>query len=130
MAVEIIKIEKIIKDGNTTDFVNVTFTVDKKTYTTRYPIQDVGDKQKLKQFVWDKAKFYEVKNNFTDITKKITISEKDFEQPEQNETPEQILEMAIMELEKQKRYLDLGLITQNEYNTELSKVKDLMNTKE
>lgn len=41
-------------------------------------------------------------------------------------TPEQIFQEAVQKLEQSKRYLDLGLITAEEYATELAKVKLLM----
>jgi len=41
-------------------------------------------------------------------------------------TAQEIFETAVMELESKKRYLDLGLITAEEYNIELAKVKLLM----
>jgi len=41
-------------------------------------------------------------------------------------TTEQIFQNAVQILEQKKRYLDLGLITQTEYDTELAKVKLLM----
>jgi len=45
---------------------------------------------------------------------------------EQNPTDEQIFDIAVAGLEQKKRYLDLGLITKEEYDTELAKVKLLM----
>jgi len=45
---------------------------------------------------------------------------------EQNPTDEEILQDAIQILEQKKRYLDLGLITKEEYDIELAKVKLLM----
>ena len=41
-------------------------------------------------------------------------------------TTEQIFQEAVQKLEQSKRYLDLGLITKEEYDTELAKVKLLM----
>jgi hypothetical protein len=41
-------------------------------------------------------------------------------------TKEQIFQEAVGKLEQQKRYLDLGLITKEQYDTELAKVKLLM----
>lgn len=41
-------------------------------------------------------------------------------------TPEQIFQEAVMGLEQKKRYLDLGLISKEQYDTELAKVKVLM----
>ena len=41
-------------------------------------------------------------------------------------TAEQIFQEAVGKLEQQKRYLDLGLITKEQYDTELAKVKLLM----
>jgi len=41
-------------------------------------------------------------------------------------TPEQIFQEAVQKLEQSKRYLDLGLITKEQYDTELAKVKLLM----
>lgn len=41
-------------------------------------------------------------------------------------TPQELFDTAVMGLEQKKRYLDLGLITVEEYNIELAKVKLLM----
>jgi hypothetical protein len=41
-------------------------------------------------------------------------------------TEQQIFDNAVQVLEQKKRYLDLGLITAEEYDTELAKVKRLM----
>ena len=41
-------------------------------------------------------------------------------------TTEQIFQEAVGKVEQQKRYLDLGLITKEQYDTELAKVKLLM----
>jgi len=41
-------------------------------------------------------------------------------------TTEQIFQNAVQKLEQSKRYLDLGLITKEQYDTELAKVKLLM----
>jgi hypothetical protein len=41
-------------------------------------------------------------------------------------TKEQIFQEAVGKLEQQKRYLDLGLITKEQYDIELAKVKLLM----
>jgi len=41
-------------------------------------------------------------------------------------TTEQIFQNALQGLEQKKRYYDLGLITKEEYDTELAKVKLLM----
>ncbi len=45
---------------------------------------------------------------------------------ETTQTPEQIFQEAVGKLEQSKRYLDLGLITKEQYDTELAKVKELM----
>ena len=63
--VEITKIEKIIEKEKLMDFVLITFKTDLGiTATTRYPIQDVQDTAKMKQFVYEKAKFIDAKESF------------------------------------------------------------------
>ncbi|MFA5432161.1 MAG: hypothetical protein WC319_04720 [Candidatus Paceibacterota bacterium] len=41
-------------------------------------------------------------------------------------TPEQIFQEAVQKLEQSKRYMDLGLISKEQYDVELAKVKALM----
>lgn len=71
------------------------------------------------QIAMDKTGAFDIPEEFTkaDTVKPIVEAPK---------TDEQIFQEAVMALEQKKRYLDLGLITKEEYDTELSKVKALM----
>jgi len=125
--VEITKIEKIIEKEKLMDFVLITFKTDLGiTATTRYPIQDVNDEVKMKQFVYEKAKFIDAKESFTEVTTKIPIAEADFKPAEPIETDEQKFQNAVIGLEQKKKYFDLGLVTKEQYDIELGKVKLLM----
>lgn len=127
--VEIIKIEKIIENNKLSDFVLITFKTDLgTTTTTRYPIQNVDNETEMKKFVYEKAQFIDIKNNFTEVTSKIPIVEEDLKPTKPIETDEQKFLNAVGLLEQQKRYLDLGLITKEQYDIKLAEVKKLMPT--
>jgi len=73
----------------------------------------------LNQIATDKSGAFDLPTTFTptDATKTPIETPK---------TEQQIFDEAVMGLEQKKRYLDLGLITQAEYDIELAKVKLLM----
>jgi hypothetical protein len=126
--VKITKIEKILTDSkDVSDFVLITFKTDLgNTRTTRYPIQDVNDAAKLKQFVYEKAKFFDAKDSFSPITTTIEISKDDVDPIEPPPTEEQKFLNAVSDLEQWKRYLDLGIVTETQYADKVSKVKKLI----
>jgi hypothetical protein len=77
------------------------------------------NKWNINQIATDKAGAYDLPVSFTPTdTIKTPV--------EQTPTAEDIFNNAVMGLEQKKRYLDLGLITQAEYDAELAKVKLLM----
>jgi len=126
--VEITSIEKILTEKNeVSDFVLITFRTDLGSIrTTRYPIQDVSDETKIKQFVYEKAKFFDAKDSFSPITEPIAISEEDVKPSESEQTEEQKFLNAISELEQWRRYLEMGLITEAQYAAKLNQVKNLI----
>ena len=126
--VEITSIEKILTEKNeVSDFVLITFRTDLGNIrTTRYPIQDVSDEAKMKQFVYEKAMFFDSKDSFTPITQAIEISEEDVKPSESEQTEEQKFLNAISELEQWRRYLEMGLITEAQYAAKLNQVKNLI----
>jgi len=126
--VEITAIEKILKDdGEVSDFVLITFKTDLgNTRTTRYPIQDVNDTAKLKQFVYEKAEFFDAKESFSEVSEKITISEEDLKPASPAPNEEEVFLNAAADLEKWKDYLGLGLITEAQYASKLNEVKMLI----
>ena len=73
----------------------------------------------INQIATDKVGAFDLPSVFTptDAVKPPVASE-----PE----PEQVFQEAVGKLEQQKRYLDLGLITKEQYDIELAKVKALM----
>jgi len=73
----------------------------------------------INQIATDKVGAFDLPSVFTrtDAVKPPVVIEPD---------PEQVFQEAVQKLEQQKRYLDLGLITKEEYDTELAKVKRLM----
>jgi hypothetical protein len=73
----------------------------------------------INQIATDKSGAYDLPTTFnpTDTIKTPPVSEP---------SAEQIFQEAVQKLEQQKRYLDLGLITKEQYDTELAKVKLLM----
>ncbi len=125
--VEITKIEKILTDKNEmSDFVLITFITDLgNTHTARYPIQDVSDNSKMKQYVYEKAQFYDAKDSFSPITDRIEISKDDLNPIDAAPSEESIFLNAINELELWNQYLELGLITEIQYTAKLSEVKKL-----
>jgi len=126
--VEITNIEKILTDKNeVSDFVLITFTTDLgNTHTTRYPIQDVSDEAKMKQFVYEKAKFFDAKDSFLPISDSITISEEEINPTDTTPIEERIFLDSIPELEQWNKYLELGLITEIQYAAKLNEVKKLI----
>ena len=73
----------------------------------------------INQIATDKSGAFDLPTTFTPTdTIKTPI--------ETTPTAEQIFQNAVQGLEQKKRYLDLGLITAEEYDTELAKVKRLM----
>ena len=126
--VEITNIEKILTEKNeVSDFVLITFRTDLGNIrTTRYPIQDVSDEAKMKQFVYEKAVFFDSKDSFSPITQAIEISEEDIKPAEPKQTEEQKLLNAIPQLEQWKSYLEMGLITDVQYAAKLNEVKNLI----
>jgi len=126
--VEITSIEKILTEKNeVSDFVLITFRTDLGSIrTTRYPIQDVSDEAKMKQFVYEKAEFFDAKDSFSPITEAIEISEEDVKPAEPVQTEEQKFLNAIPGLEQWRQYLDLGLITEAQYASKLNEVKNLI----
>jgi len=126
--VEITNIEKILTEKNeVSDFVLITFRTDLGNIrTTRYPIQDVSDEAKMKQFVYEKAVFFDAKDSFSPITQAIVISEEDVKPAEPELTEEQKFLNAIPGLEQWKRYLEMGLITDAQYAAKLNEVKNLI----
>ena len=126
--VEITSIEKILTEKNeVSDFVLITFRTDLGSIrTTRYPIQDVSDEAKMKQFVYEKAKFYDAKDSFSPITEAIEISEEDVKPEEPEQTEEQKFLNAVPELEQWRQYLEMGLITEAQYAAKLNEVKNLI----
>jgi len=126
--VEITSIEKILTEKNeVSDFVLITFRTDLGSIrTTRYPIQDVSDEAKMKQFVYEKAEFFDAKDSFSPITEAIEISEEDVKPEEPEQTEEQKFLNAVPELEQWRQYLDLGLITEAQYASKLNEVKNLI----
>lgn len=73
----------------------------------------------INQIATDKSGVYDLPTTFnpTDTVKTPV---------ETTPTPEQIFQEAVGKLEQQKRYLDLGLITKEQYDIKLAKVKALM----
>lgn len=73
----------------------------------------------INQIATDKSGAFDLPTTFnpTDTIKTPPVSKP---------SAEQIFQEAVGKLEQQKRYLDLGLITKEEYDTELAKVKLLM----
>lgn len=126
--VEITNIEKILTEKNeVSDFVLITFRTNLGNIrTTRYPIQDVSDEAKMKQFVYEKAVFFDSKDSFTPITQAIEISEEDVKPAEPELTEEQKFLNAIPQLEQWKSYLEMGLITDAQYAAKLNEVKNLI----
>ena len=126
--VQITNIEKILTEKNeVSDFVLITFRTDLGNIrTTRYPIQDVSDEAKMKQFVYEKAVFFDSKDSFTPITEAIVISEEDVKPAEPEQTEEQKFLNAIPQLEQWKSYLEMGLITDAQYAAKLNEVKNLI----
>ena len=126
--VEITNIEKILTEKNEiSDFVLITFRTDLGNIrTTRYPIQDVSDEAKMKQFVYEKAVFFDSKDSFTPITEAIEISEEDVKPAEPEQAEEQKFLNAIPQLEQWMRYLEMGLITDAQYAAKLNEVKNLI----
>ncbi|OPZ42760.1 MAG: hypothetical protein BWY95_02311 [Bacteroidetes bacterium ADurb.BinA104] len=126
--VEILKIEKVLTEKeDVSDFVKITFRTDLgNIQTTRYPIQDVSDEAKMKQFVYEKAKFFDTKDSFSPINETIVISEEDVKPEEPVQTDEQKFLNAVPELEQWKRYLEMGLITDSQYSSKLNEVKKLI----
>ena len=126
--VEITNIEKILTEKNeVSDFVLITFRTDLGNIrTTRYPIQDVSDEAKMKQFVYEKAVFFDAKDSFSPITEAIEISEEDIKPAEPEQTEEQKFLNAIPQLEQWKSYLEMGLITDAQYAAKLNEVKNLI----
>ena len=126
--VEITSIEKILTEKNeVSDFVLITFRTDLGSIrTTRYPIQDVSDETKIKQFVYEKAKFFDAKDSFSPITEAIAISEEDVKPEEPEQTEEQKFLNAVPELEHWRQYLEIGLITEAQYAAKLNEVKNLI----
>ena len=126
--VEITSIEKILTEKNeVSDFVLITFRTDLGSiHTTRYPIQDVSDEAKMKQFVYEKAKFFDAKDSFSPITEAIAISEEDVKPEEPEQTEEQKFLNAVPELEQWRQYLEMGLITEAQYAAKLNEVKNLI----
>ena len=126
--VEILKIEKVLTEKeDVSDFVKITFRTDLgNIQTTRYPIQDVSDEAKMKQFVYEKAVFFDSKDSFTPITQAIEISEEDVKPAEPELTEEQKFLNAIPQLEQWMRYLEMGLITDAQYAAKLNEVKNLI----
>ena len=73
----------------------------------------------VNQIATDKTGAYDLPTTFTPTdTIKTPI--------ETTPTAEQIFQEAVGKLEQSKRYLDLGLITKEQYDVELAKVKLLM----
>ena len=126
--VEITSIEKILTEKNeVSDFVLITFRTDLGSIrTTRYPIQDVSDEAKMKQFVYEKAKFFDAKDSFSPITEAIEISEEDVKPQEPEQTEEQKFLNAVPGLEQWRQYLEMGLITEAQYTAKLNEVKNLI----
>jgi len=126
--VEITSIEKILTEKNeVSDFVLITFRTDLGSiHTTRYPIQDVSDEAKMKQFVYEKAKFFDAKDSFSPITEAIAISEEDVKPEEPEQTEEQKFLNAVPGLEQWRQYLEMGLITESQYAAKLNEVKNLI----
>jgi len=126
--VEITSIEKILTEKNeVSDFVLITFRTDLGSIrTTRYPIQDVSDEAKMKQFVYEKAEFFDAKDSFSPITEAIEISEEDVKPAEPVQTEEQKFLNAVPGLEQWRQYLEMGLITEAQYAAKLNEVKTLI----
>jgi len=126
--VEITSIEKILTEKNeVSDFVLITFRTDLGSIrTTRYPIQDVSDEAKMKQFVYEKAEFFDAKDSFSPITEAIEISEEDVKPEEPEQTEEQKFLNAVPGLEQWRQYLEMGLITESQYAAKLNEVKNLI----
>lgn len=126
--VEITSIEKILTEKNeVSDFVLITFRTDLGSIrTTRYPIQDVSDEAKMKQFVYEKAEFFDAKDSFSPITEAIEISEEDVKPAEPVQTEEQKFLNAVPGLEQWRQYLEMGLITEAQYTAKLNEVKNLI----
>jgi len=126
--VEITSIEKILTEKNeVSDFVLITFRTGLGSiHTTRYPIQDVSDEAKMKQFVYEKAEFFDAKDSFSPITEAIEISEEDVKPADPVPTKEQIFLNAVPELEQWRQYLEMGLITEAQYAAKLNEVKNLI----
>ena len=94
-------------------------TEDGQKETMAYLLDAGRNKWNINQIATNKDGAYDLPVTFTPAdTIKTPV--------EQTPTAEDIFNNAVMELEQKKRYLDLGLITQSEYDAELAKVKLLM----
>ena len=94
-------------------------TEDGQKETMTYLLNAGRNKWNINQIATNKDGTYDLPTSFTPTdTIKTPI--------ETPPTDEQIFQNALMGLEQKKRYLDLGLITKEEYDTELAKVKLLM----
>jgi len=126
--VEIINIEKELKNGNPTDFVIVTFKSDLgTTYTCRTTYETANNQDELMKFIYDKAKFLDTKATpIPTIDKPIVFTGDDLIKPEPEKSAEQIFLEAIPQLEQWKKYAELGIITEEIYTAKLNEVKLLI----
>ena len=80
----------------------------------------------MKQFVYEKANFFDAKDSFLPITDSITISEEEINPTDTTPIEERIFLGSIPELEQWNKYLELGLITEIQYAAKLNEVKKLI----
>ena len=94
-------------------------TEDGQKETMAYLLNAGRNRWNINQIATDKSGAFDLPTTFTPTdTIKTPI--------ETPPTTEQIFQNALQILEQKKRYFDLGLITKEEYDAELAKVKLLM----
>jgi hypothetical protein len=118
--VKIIKIER--KDNVSENFL-ITFVTDNgDTMTIERNYHHIANERLLKELVWNLAQKNDYIKSFTTITKPILITKADIN-PIPIETEIDTKELAVIELAQYKRNLELGLITQQQYDAKLQEVK-------
>lgn len=116
--VEITKIEK--KDKDSENFLITFITDGGDSLTIERNYHHIADERLLKELVWNTAKKHDYIKNFKPITTPIIITQNDIT-PIEPQVDEKIL--AVIELSEYKRDLELGLITQQEYDQKLQEIK-------